>query len=121
MNPNSLLIGLAILLGILWFSTVAVAWLQISFPPALLGMLILFLLLYFKIIPLSLVEGISEVLISKMGLLFLPAGVSIMLYLDILSSQMLPFVATVVIGNFVILIITAKFTDLLISQKGGKE
>lgn len=121
MNPNSLLIGLAILLGILWLSTVVVAWLQISFPPALLGMLILFLLLYFKMIPLNLVESISEVLISKMGLLFLPAAVSVIMYLEVLSSQMLPFVATVVIGNLAILFATAKFTDLLISKKGGEQ
>lgn len=121
MNPSSLLYGMGILLGLLWFSTMVLSWLQLSFPPALLGMLILFILLHFHIIPLKLIEGISDVLISKMGLLFLPAAVSIMLYLDLLSAQLLPFVATVALGNIVILFATALFTDILISRKGGKE
>lgn len=121
MTPKLFLQGFAILVALLWFSSLIINWLGIAFPPALVGMLLLFLLLHFRVIPLEVVEGISDFLISKMGLLFLPAGVSIVLYLDLLKRELIPFIAIVVVANIVILLATAKFTDAIISRTGGKK
>lgn len=121
MTPKLLLQGFAILLGLLWLSNIIVNCLNIVFPAPLVGMLLLFLLLHFKVLPLAGIEGICDILISKMGLLFLPAGVSIILYLDLLKREATAFLLIVVIANIIILLTTAKFTDIIISRMGGKK
>lgn len=120
MTPQLLLQGFAIVLFIQWLATLIIAQIGITFPAPLLGMLMLFLLLHFKLLPLSVVEGFCDLLITKMGLLFLPAAVGIIMYLDILKAELIPFLATVVLGSLVILLSTAKFTELLIKLQGGK-
>lgn len=121
MNPTALIQGGAILLGLQWLSSLILSWLNIAFPAPLLGMLLLFLLLQLGIIKEKNIEGICDLLISKMGLLFLPAGVSIILYLDIVKAEFLPIAITTLAGSFVILLGTAHFAQLLTSKtKGGK-
>lgn len=120
MTPQLLLQGFAIVLFLQWLATLIIAQLGISFPAPLLGMLLLFLLLHYKVIPLSIVEGFCDLLISKMGILFLPAAVGIILYLDLVKAELVPFLATVILGSLVILLGTAKFTELLIRLQGGK-
>lgn len=120
MTPQLLLQGFAILLFIQWIATIIISFLGITFPAPLLGMLLLFLLLHFKVIPVSVVEGLCDLLISKMGILFLPAAVGIILYLDLVKAELVPFLATVILGSIIILLGTAKFTELLIRYQGGK-
>ena len=86
MSPTSILRGIAFLLLLQWVSTLIINALGVPFPPALLGMLILTGLLCAGIIPDTSVEGICNILISKMGMLFLPAGVSVILYADVIMA-----------------------------------
>ena len=86
MSPTSLLRGIAFLLLLQWVSTLIINALGVPFPPALLGMLILTALLCGNVIPASSIEGICDILISKMGMLFLPAGVSVILYADVIKA-----------------------------------
>ena len=67
MSPTSLLRGIAFLLLLQWVSTLIINALGVPFPPALLGMLILTALLCGNVIPASSIEGICDILISKMG------------------------------------------------------
>lgn len=90
MSPTSLLRGIAFLLLLQWVSTLIINALGVPFPPALLGMLILTALLCGNVIPASSIEGICDILISKMGMLFLPAGVSVILYVDVIKAELLP-------------------------------
>ena len=80
MTTNSLLTGAACILLIQFISTLAVGLLGIKFPPALLGMIILAILLLLKTVRISTVEDTCTLLLEKMGMLFVPAGVSILLY-----------------------------------------
>ena len=89
MSPTSLLRGIAFLLLLQWVSTLIINALGVPFPPALLGMLILTALLCGNVIPASSIEGICDILISKMGMLFLPAGVSVILYVDVIKAEQL--------------------------------
>lgn len=122
MNPTSLIQGGAILLGLQWFSSLILSWLNLAFPAPLLGMLLLFLLLQLGIVKEKTIEGLCDLLISKMGLLFLPAGVSIVLYLNIVKAEFLPIAITTLAGSFVILLGTAHFAQLLTGKgKGGRK
>ncbi len=119
MSPTSLLRGIAFLLLLQWISTIIINFLGVPFPPALLGMLILTALLCTGVVPTESVEGICDILISKMGMLFVPAGVSAILYFDILKAEWLPILVTVVVCSLAVLTSTAFFIEILL--KGKKE
>ncbi len=119
MSPTSLLRGIALLLLLQWISAAVINAVGIPFPPALLGMLILTALLCGNIIPASSVEGICDILIAKMGMLFVPAGVSVLLYMDIIRAEWLPILVTIVVGSLAVLSVTAFFLEFML-RKGGR-
>ena len=123
MTPTKLLQGLAILLALQWFSTEVIALLGIPFPPPLLGMLILTALLCTGVIKENYIEDICTALIDKMALLFLPAGVSMILYLDVIKAELLPISLTVLISSVIILCSTALVLEMLLrkKEKGGQQ
>lgn len=123
MTPSSLLQGFAILLLLQWLSTAIISFLEIPFPPPLLGMLILTALLCTGIVKENYVKDICSALIDKMALLFLPAGVSMILYLDVIKAELLPISLTLVLSSLVILCSTALVLEFLLrkKEKGGQQ
>ena len=123
MTPTKLLQGLAILLALQWFSTAIISFLGIPFPPPLLGMLILTALLCTGVIKENYIEDICTALIDKMALLFLPAGVSMILYLDVIKAELLPISLTVILSSIIILCSTALVLEMLLrkKEKGGQQ
>ncbi len=120
MTPSSILTGTAVLLFLQGISVIILNLLQISFPPALLGMIFLLVLLLKGVISSRTVESTCEILIEKMGMLFLPAGVSILLYFDIILAESTAIIATVIISSIMILLVTALFLEFMLKNKGGK-
>ena len=123
MTASSLLQGFALLLFLQWISTEIIAFLGIPFPPPLLGMLILTALLCTGVIKENYIEDICTALIDKMALLFLPAGVSMILYLDVIKAELLPISLTVILSSVLILCSTALVLEMLLrkKEKGGQQ
>lgn len=123
MTPTKLLHGLAIILFLQWLSTAIISFLGIPFPPPLLGMLILTALLCTGAIKENYIEDICTALIDKMALLFLPAGVSMILYLDVIKAELLPISLTVILSSVIILCSTALVLEMLLrkKEKGGQQ
>lgn len=123
MTPTKLLQGLAIILFLQWLSTEIIAFLGIPFPPPLLGMLMLTALLCTGVIKENYIEDICTALIDKMALLFLPAGVSMILYLDVIKAELLPISLTVILSSVIILCSTALVLEMLLrkKEKGGQQ
>ena len=120
MTPGSILRGTAILLALQWVSVLFLQALHIAFPPALLGMILLAVLLLTGVIREQSVEDACTILIEKMGMLFLPAGISMLLYLDIIAESIAIFV-TIIVSSLIILVTTTAFVELLSRpRKGGK-
>lgn len=80
-------------------------------------MLILTALLCGNVIPASSIEGICDILISKMGMLFLPAGVSVILYVDVIKAELLPITVTIIVCSVVVLAVTAFFIEAMLKGK----
>lgn len=120
MTPSSILKGTAVLLFLQGISTVALNLCGLKFPPALLAMLLLLALLLSGTIKSRTVEDVCDILIEKMGMLFLPAGVSILLYLDIIIAESTAIIVTIIISSLMILTVTALFLDFMLKHKGGE-
>ena len=123
MTPTKLLHGLAIILFLQWLSTAIISFLGIPFPPPLLDILILTALLCTGVIKENYIEDICTALIDKMALLFLPAGVSMILYLDVIKAELLPISLTVILSSIIILCSTALVLEMLLrkKEKGGQQ
>lgn len=123
MTSNKLLSGFAILMTIQWVSTLIVSNLGLSFPAPLLGMLMLTAMLLTGVLKLEAIEDISKLLIEKMAIMFLPAGVSMILFLDILQAQIVPIGLTLVITNLIIVLVTTASVTFAakIMGKGGDQ
>lgn len=119
MTAGSILRGIAILLALQWVSVLFLQALHIAFPPALLGMILLAVLLLTGVIREESVEDACTILIEKMGMLFLPAGISMLLYLDIIKAESIAIFITIIVSSLIILITTTAFVELV--SKHSKE
>ena len=123
MNPSSLLKGFALLLILQSISTQIIAFLGIPFPAPLLAMLLLTALLCSGIVHENQVDHICEALIEKMSMLFLPASISMILYLDIITAELVPILIIVFVSSFLVLSCTALVLEFFLraQEKGGQK
>ncbi len=97
-----------------------VVWLTgITIPSSIIGMLLLAALLQMKVIKLEWVKGMSDFLISNMGFFFVPPGVALMLYLDLIKAEFLPIAVATVVSTVLVLIVTG-WTHQKIKVKDDK-
>lgn len=83
------------------------ALLPFSVPGSIVGLLILFGLLAFQLIPLRWVKPGANILLKNMSLLFIPIGVGVMNYYDLLSQQLFPIVLACVVSTFAVMALVA--------------
>ena len=95
-----------------------IVWLTgISIPSSIIGMLLLTALLQMKVVKLEWVKGMSDFLISNLGFFFVPPGVALMLYFDIIKAELLPIVVATVISTMLVMITTG-WTDQYLRKLG---
>lgn len=85
-------------------------------PGSVIGMMLLFLALVFKVVKPEKVKRLSTILTENMGLFFLPAGVGLMNALGILSQYWAVIVTASVVSTLLVIASVA-----LVQQKLGKE
>ena len=67
-----------------------------------LGELIVFL----TDIKLQWVQGLSDFLVANLGFFFVPPGVALMLYFDIIAAQFWPIVIASLVSTLLVLVVT---------------
>lgn len=86
---------------------------NLPIPGTVLGLILLFLGLYFKIIKVEMIEDICEILISFMSFLFVPAGVGLMTSFNLLKGKVIAFSVIIIISTIVVWIVTAYVVKFL--------
>lgn len=89
----------------------------IAIPGSIVGIIILFLLLQLGIIKIGAVEDISNFLLDNMAIFFVPAGVSLIQSLDIISSNIIVLSITILISTILVMYVTGSVVDRMISKK----
>ena len=98
-----------------------IVWLTgISIPSSIIGMLLLTALLQMKVFKLEWVKGMSDFLIRNLGFFFVPPGVALMLYFDIIKAELLPIVVATVVST-VLVMITTGWTDQYLRKLNHKK
>ena len=84
-----------------------VVWLTgIKLPSSIIGMLLLTTFLKLGWIKLHWVQGMSDFLVANLGFFFVPPGVALMLYFDIITAQFWPIVIASFVSTVLVLVVT---------------
>ena len=96
----------AILFGCLALGELVVWLTGVKLPSSIIGMLLLTLFLKLGWIKLHWVQGMSDFLVANLGFFFVPPGVALMLYFDIIRAEFWPIVTAPVISTLLVLVVT---------------
>ena len=96
-------------------------YIPLKIPASIYGLVLLFAALELRIIKLVSIRETSRFLIEIMPLMFIPAGVGLITSWEQLQSFMVPLLVITVVSTFVVMIVTGKVTDFLISRIGKGE
>ena len=93
----------------------------ISIPGSILGMIILFLLLQFKVISEEKIKDVADFLLGNMGIFFIPAGVSLIQSLGLIKENAILLLSCIILINIAVMIGCGKSVDFMIKLKEKKE
>ena len=108
-----------ILFGCLALGELIVRLTDIKLPASIIGMLILTLLLKLKVVKLEWVRGLTDFLIANLGFFFVPPGVALMLYFDLIKTEAIPIILATILSTIVVLLITGHTHQVV--HKGEKK
>ncbi|KRM96965.1 effector of murein hydrolase LrgA [Liquorilactobacillus aquaticus DSM 21051] len=108
-QPAPLLAQMGIYASILFISNIISSLAPASFPvPApVVGMILLYSLLSLHIIKVEWVDSFGAILISLIGFLFVPSGISLAANLGIMKAEGLQIVTVIIISTIILLLVTA--------------
>lgn len=124
---KSLILGFAILVILQFISNFIINISPVKFPAPILGMVFFVILLQTKIIKEEWIKEICELLLKHMALLFIPLFVGIIVYFDLIKTNLLPILLAIFLITTLIMVFTALFVETIIKftrlskiKKGGK-
>lgn len=99
--------GLTIIIAIYYLGLWLTRLIPYPVPGSILGMLILFLLLKIKWIPINWVDGASTMLLALLGLFFVPYGVGIIESYDDIRAWSMSIIFIAVLTTILVLVVSA--------------
>ena len=96
----------AILFGCLALGELIVFLTDIKLPSSIIGMLLLTLFLKLGWIKLHWVQGMSDFLVANLRFFFIPPGVALMLYFDIIAAEFWPIAIASLVSTLLVLVVT---------------
>ena len=97
------------------------ALLPFTLPSSVVSLIILLILLLSGGVKERTIQGTSQFLINNMGMLFIPAVVGTLEYLDVLKLQIVPFLVVSIVSTPLVYMATAWSVQLLMKVFKKKE
>jgi len=113
--------GLTILLFYQLIGEISVRWLGLPVPGPVLGMIMLFITLLIKGSITKSLEGASTTLLSHLSLLFIPAGVGMMVHVERIANEWLSISIALLLSTAITLIFSALVMLFMSKLMNGKE
>lgn len=95
--------------------------LPLPIPASIYGIVILFCLLEFKVIPFRAVKETGDFLVSIMQLMFIPAAVGLLEAWDVIAPNWLPYILITLTSTFVVMFFSGRVTQAVIRLGRVKE
>ncbi|HNS22418.1 MAG TPA: CidA/LrgA family protein [Sedimentisphaerales bacterium] len=110
----------ALLLAFLGIGNAISLGFRLHVPGNVIGMILLTVCLLAKVIDIRRVEPAADMLLSEIGLFFVPPGVAVMLYFDLIAQQWLPLLAGIV-GSLLAVLWATALTARLLEKKDAEK
>jgi holin-like protein len=120
MIKKETVVSFALLLFFLGVGNAISLGLKLHVPGNVIGMILLTVCLLTKILDIKRVEPAADMLLSEIGLFFVPPGVAVMLYFDLIAKQWLPLLAAIV-GSLLAVLWATALTARFFEKKEAKE
>lgn len=104
---------LLIILALYMAGQVIQAILNIPIPGNIIGMLLLLIGLYTKMIKLEMVEKVASFFLKNLAFFFVPAGVALITTVDILKESWHKIFVIAIVSTFVVLFVTSKSIEII--------
>ncbi len=124
----AILLQIGVVLLICLLSEIVSLLLPFPFPGSVIAMIILFILLAAGVIKVGHIRQKAEFMLKNMAFFFIPAGVGIMEYFDVLKSCIVPFIVICVVSTILTFAATAGTVALIMrlqhryrGRKGGDQ
>ena len=78
----------------------------VSIPGSIIGMLVITVLLERKVVKPDSIAPLCRFLIKNMAFFFVPPGVALMLYFDIIAAEWIPITVATVVSIFLVIVVT---------------
>ena len=88
-------------------------------PGSVYGLVLMLLALIFKIIKIDQVRGTSKFLIEIMPIMFIPAGVGLMISFETLKPILLEVVVITIITTILVMGVSGAIAQLIVSRKNN--
>lgn len=89
-------------------------------PGSVIGMILLFLSLFFKIINPENVKSTATVITKNMAVFFVPAAVGLMAYVELMANNMLAILLGIGISTILTIIVVALVQEKMENKRGIK-
>ena len=105
-----------VIFGVCWVSLVIEHYLPFSFPASVIGMILLLICLLTGFLKIEHVQEKADFLLGNMAIFFVPAGVSLINSLGLITENMLVLLLSGTIATVVIMIVTGKIVEVMINK-----
>ncbi|WP_017812360.1 CidA/LrgA family protein [Paenibacillus shenyangensis] len=96
------------------------AWLNLPIPGSIIGLLLLFVLLLCRVIPVSWIEKGSTTILFYLPLFFIPATVGVMNHLDLFAGKGLLLVVVVIVSTILTIAVAGHVSQWLAGGPGAR-
>ncbi|UOD34637.1 CidA/LrgA family protein [Deferribacteraceae bacterium V6Fe1] len=93
---------------------------KIPIPGNVIGMILLTISLKIEIIKLNSVKPAADILVKNMAFLFVPPGVGIMIYFDLIKTEFIPIFLSYIFSTLAVLYAVGKFQQTLDGEKNER-
>ena len=111
------IVSFAIIFAISLIGELLHAYIPLPIPASVYGVLLLFLALAGKVIPLEWVESGADLLIFIMPLLFVPSVVKLVTLKSLILDNLIPLLLIIIISSVVVMVVTGKVSQWMIERK----
>ncbi|MBC9874073.1 antiholin-like murein hydrolase modulator LrgA [Macrococcoides bohemicum] len=106
---------------ILLISKIIESFIPIPMPASVIGLVLLFICLSTGIVKLGQVERVGTALTDNIGLLFVPAGISVVKSLGLISEHPFLIIGLIFISTLLLLLCTGFFSQMIVMTTERKE
>ncbi len=112
---------LAIVIAVCFAGDFIVNILPFKFSSSVMSILLLLFLLIIGVVKFDYIKNISSFMLGNMAILFVPLGVSLLSYLDVIKTILILFVVVILVTTPIVYAATALSAQFIIKMQNKRE